>query len=44
MRRECPVVAVTAFSSKEIEIKRKTSGISFVLTKPVSFIGLKRVI
>ena len=44
MRRECPVVAVTAYSQKAIGQQSKLAGISHVLTKPVGLKELKDVV
>lgn len=44
MRRECPVVAVTAFAQESVQQKSKLAGISHVLTKPVGFNALKKVV
>ena len=44
MRRECAVVAVTAFTDKSVKKKVLQLGMKDVIYKPVSFQVLKEVV
>jgi|LakMenE01Jun11ns_1017448.scaffolds.fasta_scaffold5666398_1 CheY-like chemotaxis protein len=44
MRRECPVVAVTAFTDKSVKNKALQLGMRDIIYKPVSLQVLKEVV